>query len=149
MLRRLISFVVLLGVLMHAHAIARHNGVMLDAHLQRDSLIANLAIICHPSGTGVVDLINSTTTGRRFTLPTSLVNHPFSGTFNVGAYVNLATADQSSGTNQLGVGSTVNVADTGSVYLDRNGIYRTTFNLSGPGNGAGSAGVMTLEIEQG
>ncbi|HEX5218329.1 MAG TPA: autotransporter-associated beta strand repeat-containing protein [Verrucomicrobiae bacterium] len=101
------------------------------------------------SGTGVVDLINSTTTGRRFTLPTSLVNHPFSGTFNVGAYVNLATADQSSGTNQLGVGSTVNVADTGSVYLDRNGIYRTTFNLSGPGNGAGSAGVMTLEIEQG
>jgi hypothetical protein len=55
MLRRLISFVVLLGVLMHAHAVARHNGVMLDAHLQRTSLIADLLVICHPSGTGTVD----------------------------------------------------------------------------------------------
>ena len=55
MLRRLISFVVLLGVLMHAHASVRHNGVMLDAHLQRASLMAGLAIICHPSGTATVD----------------------------------------------------------------------------------------------
>lgn len=55
MLRRLISFAVLLGVLMHAHAIVRHNGVMLDAHLQRASLIADLVLICHPSGTGTMD----------------------------------------------------------------------------------------------
>jgi len=55
MLRRLISFVVLLGVLVHAHAIVRHNGVMLDAHLQRATLIADLLVICHPSGTGTVD----------------------------------------------------------------------------------------------
>jgi autotransporter-associated beta strand protein len=101
------------------------------------------------SGTGIVNLVNSTTTSRRFTFPTTLVNHPFSGTINVGAYVNLGTADQSSGTNQLGIGSTVNVADGGSVLLDRNGIYRTTFNLQGAGNGAGNAGIMTLELEQG
>lgn len=56
MLRRLISFVVLLGVLLHAHAIVRHNGTMLDAHLQRASLIADLVLICHPSGTGTVDI---------------------------------------------------------------------------------------------
>ena len=55
MLRRLISFAVLLGVLMHAHAIVRHNGVMLDAHLQRATLIADLVLICHPNGTGTVD----------------------------------------------------------------------------------------------
>lgn len=58
MLRRLISFVILLGVLMHAHAFARHNVVMLDAHLQRASLIADLMLICHPSGTGTVDPAN-------------------------------------------------------------------------------------------
>ncbi len=55
MLRRLMSLVVLLGVLMHAHAVVRHNGVMLDAHLQRASLIADLLVICHPSGTSTVD----------------------------------------------------------------------------------------------
>ncbi len=55
MLRRLMSFVVLLGVLLHAHALVRHNGVMLDAHLKRASLIADLLIICHPSGTGTID----------------------------------------------------------------------------------------------
>ena len=55
MLRRLISFVVLLGLLMHAHASVRHNGVMLDAHLQRASLIADLVLICHGGGTGTVD----------------------------------------------------------------------------------------------
>lgn len=58
MLRRLISFAVLLGVLMHAHAIVRHNGVMLDAHLQRASLIADLVLICHPNGTGTLDQAN-------------------------------------------------------------------------------------------
>jgi len=55
MLRRLISFVVLLGVLLHAQAIVRHNGIMLDAHLQRASLVADLIVICHPSGTGTID----------------------------------------------------------------------------------------------
>ena len=55
MLRRMISFVVLLGVLLHAHAIVRHNGVMLDAHLQRATLIADLLVICHPSGAGAID----------------------------------------------------------------------------------------------
>jgi len=108
-----------------------------------------VTILNNLSGTGVVNVVNPTTTSRRYTLPTTLQNSTFSGTFNVGAYVNLATADQSNGTNQLGVGSTVNVLDTGSVYLDRNGIYRTTFNLQGAGNGGGSAGVMTMELEQG
>lgn len=55
MLRRIASFVVLLGVLLHAHAIVRHNGVMLDAHLQRAALITDLLVICHPSGTGSID----------------------------------------------------------------------------------------------
>jgi len=55
MLRRLISFVVLAGVLLHAHAFVRHNGVMLNAHLQRATLIADLLAICHPSGTGTID----------------------------------------------------------------------------------------------
>jgi hypothetical protein len=55
MLRRMISFVVLAGVLLHAHALVRHNGVMLDAHLQRSALIAGLLIICHPSGSGTID----------------------------------------------------------------------------------------------
>jgi hypothetical protein len=58
MLRRLISFVVLLGMLLHAHALVRHNGVMLDAHLQRATLIADLLVICHPSGTGTIDAAN-------------------------------------------------------------------------------------------
>ncbi len=58
MLRRLMSFVVLLGVLVHAHALVRHNGVMLDAHLQRATLIADLLVICHPSGAGTVDAAN-------------------------------------------------------------------------------------------
>jgi len=101
------------------------------------------------SGTGVVNLVTTSTSSRRYTFPTTLVNHPFSGTFNVGNLVNLGTADNSSGTNQLGVGSTVNIEDGGSVLLDRFGIYRTTFNIQGAGNGAGNAGIMTLELEQG
>jgi len=58
MLRRLISFVVLLGVLLHAQAVVRHNSIMLDAHLQRAVLITDLLAICHPSGTGTVDVAN-------------------------------------------------------------------------------------------
>jgi hypothetical protein len=55
MLRRFVSFVVLLGVMLHAHAIVRHNSVMLDAHFHRTTLITDLLSICHPSGTGTVD----------------------------------------------------------------------------------------------
>ncbi len=51
MLRRLISYLVMLGVLLHATAFVRHNAVMLEAHSMRASLIADLMVICHPSGT--------------------------------------------------------------------------------------------------
>ena len=55
MLRRVVSHRVVLGVLLHAAALVRHNAVMLDAHLLRGSLIADLMVICHPSGTSSVD----------------------------------------------------------------------------------------------
>lgn len=55
MLRRAISGLVMLGVLLHAAALVRHNAVMLDAHLLRGSLIADLMVICHPSGTNSID----------------------------------------------------------------------------------------------
>jgi hypothetical protein len=55
MLRRAVSYLVVLGVLLHAAALVRHNGVMLDAHLLRGSLIADLHVLCNPSGTGSVD----------------------------------------------------------------------------------------------
>lgn len=58
MLRRLMSFVVLLGVLLHAQAVVRHNAIMIDAHLQRADLIKDLLLICHPNGTGTVDTAN-------------------------------------------------------------------------------------------
>ncbi len=100
------------------------------------------------SGTGLVNLINSSASSRRYNLPTTLQNSTFSGKFNVGPLVNLGTADGSTGTNQLGVGSVVYVEDTGSVLLDRSGNYRTTFYIQGAGNGAGNAGTpVALEIE--
>ncbi len=52
MLRRLMSFVLVLGVLTHAAALVRHNAVMLEAYSQRAQLIADLMVICHPSGAG-------------------------------------------------------------------------------------------------
>jgi hypothetical protein len=55
MLRRAVSYLVVLGVLLHATAVVRHNAVMLDAHLLRASLIADLMVICHPSGNSSVD----------------------------------------------------------------------------------------------
>lgn len=55
MLRRVVSFVLVLGVLAHAIALVRHNGVMLEAHMNRAMLIADLMVICHPSGTSTVD----------------------------------------------------------------------------------------------
>lgn len=103
------------------------------------------------SGTGRVNLINSTATSRKFILggsPTSVTNTSFSGYFDVGPLVCLTTPDLSSGTNQLGIGSTVYVQDSGSIYLDRSGYYLSTFYLQGAGNGAGSAGTpVTMEIE--
>lgn len=103
------------------------------------------------SGTGRVNLINTTTAGRKFIFgagPSTVTNTAFSGFIDVGPYVCLNTPDLSNGTNHLGIGSTVYVEDTGSVYLDRAGYYLTTFYLQGAGNGAGSAGTpVTLEIE--
>jgi hypothetical protein len=55
MLRRSISYLVVLGVLLHAAALVRHNTVMLEAHGLRASLIADLMVICHPSGTNSFD----------------------------------------------------------------------------------------------
>jgi hypothetical protein len=55
MLRRAVSYLVVLGALLHAAAFVRHNAVMLDAHLLRASLIADLHVLCNPSGTSSVD----------------------------------------------------------------------------------------------
>lgn len=52
--RRWIGMLAVLGVLLHAGALVRHNGVMLGAALKADSLLADLAVICH--GTGAQDL---------------------------------------------------------------------------------------------
>ncbi|MEO8652252.1 MAG: DUF2946 family protein [Hyphomicrobiaceae bacterium] len=58
MLRRAISYLVVLGVLLHAAAIVRHNTVMLEAHVLRASLVADLMVSCHPNGTNSVDPAN-------------------------------------------------------------------------------------------
>lgn len=49
--RRLISFVALLGVLLHAGALVRHSTTMLGALLQHQALVTDLAQICHSAGT--------------------------------------------------------------------------------------------------
>jgi hypothetical protein len=49
-LRWLLSFVALLGVLLHAGALARHHGVMLGLYLNELRLAADLAEICHGAG---------------------------------------------------------------------------------------------------
>ncbi len=100
------------------------------------------------SGTGRVNLVNSTATSRKYLIAANVNNTAFSGYFDVGPAVCLNTPDQSNGTNQLGIGSTVYVQDTGSLYLDRGGYYLSTFYIQGAGNGAGSAGTpVTMEIE--
>jgi autotransporter-associated beta strand protein len=102
------------------------------------------------SGAGRVNFINTSTGSKKFLLgasPNALANGGFSGLINVGPLVCLATPDLANGT-QFGVGSTVYVEDTGSVYLDRGGTYACTFYLQGAGNGSGSAGTpVTMEIE--
>lgn len=42
--------VALIGVLLHAGALARHNGIMLGAALQGNALAADLGVICHGGG---------------------------------------------------------------------------------------------------
>lgn len=49
MARRLVSYLIVLGVLVHAAALVRHNAVMLEAHAKRALLVADLTVICHPS----------------------------------------------------------------------------------------------------
>jgi hypothetical protein len=58
MLRRAVSYLVVLGVLLHAAAVVRHNAVMVDAHGLRAALIVDLMMICHPSGTDSIDPAN-------------------------------------------------------------------------------------------
>jgi hypothetical protein len=50
--RKWISVLALLGVLMHAGAIARHNAVMAGATFQYRALLTGLSQICHGSATG-------------------------------------------------------------------------------------------------
>ena len=50
-LRRWISFVALLGVLLHAGLLVRHNAVMLNAKLLHSEIAATLGVICHTDGT--------------------------------------------------------------------------------------------------
>ena len=47
--RRWISCVVMLGVLLHAYALVRHNTVMLTAHLSHGALLSDLGVLCQPS----------------------------------------------------------------------------------------------------
>lgn len=53
--RRWISFVVMLGVLFHAYALVRHNTTMINAHIERASLVADLHVLCNPSGSNTID----------------------------------------------------------------------------------------------
>ena len=50
--RRWISVLALLGVLLHAGAIVRHNAAMTGATFQYQALLTGLAQVCHGSATG-------------------------------------------------------------------------------------------------
>lgn len=52
--RKWISVLALLGVLLHAGAIARHNAAMTGATLQYQALLTDLAQLCHGSTAGDV-----------------------------------------------------------------------------------------------
>lgn len=52
--RKWISVLALLGVLMHAGAIARHNAVMTGANLQYQALLTGLSQLCHSATSGKV-----------------------------------------------------------------------------------------------
>jgi hypothetical protein len=55
MLRRWISLLAVFGVLLHVGAVVRHNAVMANAYLQHQSLVADLQVICHSAGVGVLE----------------------------------------------------------------------------------------------
>jgi hypothetical protein len=50
--RRFVGIVALLGVLLNAGAIVRHNAAMLAATFDHHALLSDLAQICHGAGTG-------------------------------------------------------------------------------------------------
>ena len=52
--RKWISVLALLGVLMHAGAIARHNAVMAGAIFQYQALLTGLSQLCHSATSGKV-----------------------------------------------------------------------------------------------
>ena len=53
MTRRSIAIWAILGVLLHAGLIVRHNAMALSAHLLQQDLITSIASICNSSGTAV------------------------------------------------------------------------------------------------
>jgi hypothetical protein len=50
-LRRLIGIFAIMGVLLHAGVLVRHNALMLNATLQYQDLVADLTAMCHGAGT--------------------------------------------------------------------------------------------------
>jgi fibronectin-binding autotransporter adhesin len=122
------------------------NNSILNYFYNNTANIANSFV-----GTGTVNFaVNGA--ARQYNLgasPTSLTNNGFTGTINVGPLVALHVPDQSNGTNQLGNGSTVIVAATGQLTLDRNGYYNSAITLSGNGNGSGVTANMAMDMAQG
>jgi hypothetical protein len=55
LLRRWISLLAVVGVLLHAGALVRHNAAMAGAHLQHQALVADLQVICHSGGPGAAE----------------------------------------------------------------------------------------------
>ena len=55
MLRRWISLLAVVGVLLHAGALVRHNAIMAGVHLQHQALLADLQVICHSGGPGAAE----------------------------------------------------------------------------------------------
>jgi hypothetical protein len=49
--RRLVILLALVGVLVHAHLVVRHNTTMVAAQGQMAGLLADLGVICHGGGT--------------------------------------------------------------------------------------------------
>jgi hypothetical protein len=50
---RIISLVAVIGVLLHAGLLVRHNGIMLDAAFDRLALSFAGGVICHGDGSGM------------------------------------------------------------------------------------------------
>jgi hypothetical protein len=49
-MRRWINILAVFAVLLHAGALVRHNAIMVDAQAQHQTLLADLAVICHSNG---------------------------------------------------------------------------------------------------